>query len=116
MIFIVLLANSCTVLVGGELKGNVRLDFVIFLDVLHLRAILTKKVTVQRIVVQFVWVRHFVGVVHHNVADGRLRVLYLFSGLVHRDLALVGRLRVLGLLPFTVQSVVLQLSEISCLF
>ena len=47
---------------------------------------------------------------HHNVVDGRLHFLSLFSGLVNRDL------RVLGLLPFAVQSVALQLSIISCLF
>ena len=38
MVFIILLASNCKVLVGGEFPVNVRLDLVIFLDVLHLRA------------------------------------------------------------------------------
>ena len=49
MIFIIPLANNHNVLVGGDFPRNVRLDLVIFLDVLHLRATLTNKVTVQRI-------------------------------------------------------------------
>ena len=80
-----------------------------FLDVLHLRAILTNEV----ILVHFVRVRHVVVVMHHNVVDGRLRFLTLLSGLVSRDLRVLGRL---GLLPFAVQSVGLQLSIISRLF
>ena len=96
MIFIVLLANNRNVLVGGEFSGNVRLDLVTFLDVLHLRAILTKEI----ILVHFVRVRHVVVVMHHNVVDGRLRFLNRFSGLVNRDLVLLGRLRVLGHIRF----------------
>ena len=48
MILIVPLANNCNVLVGGEFPRTVHLDLVIFLDVLHLRATLTNKVTVRR--------------------------------------------------------------------
>ena len=48
MIFIVPLANNHNVLVGG-FPRNVHLDFVIFLDVLHLRATLAHKVAVQSI-------------------------------------------------------------------
>ena len=54
--------------------------------------------------------RRVVMVMHHNVVDDRLRFLNFFSGFVSRGF------RVLGLLPFTVQSVALQLSNISCLF
>ena len=48
----------------------------------------------------FVRVRHFVEVIHHNVVDGRLRFLKRFSGLVNRDLVLLGRLRVLEPIQF----------------
>ena len=47
MIFIVSLANNY-VLVGGFTR-NVHLDLLIFLDVLHLRATLANKSTVQRL-------------------------------------------------------------------
>ena len=40
--------NNCNVPVGGEIPNNVHLDLII-LVVLHLRATLTNKVTVQRI-------------------------------------------------------------------
>ena len=106
MVFIVLRANNRNVLVGGEFPRNVRLDLVILLDVLHLRAIVTYEV----ILVHFVKVRHVVVVMHHNVVDGRLRFLTLLSGLVSRDL------RVLNLSPFAMESVALQLSIISYLF
>ena len=48
----------------------------------------------------FVRVRHFVVVIHQNVVDGRLRSLNRFSGLVNRDLVVLGRLRVLGQIQF----------------
>ena len=48
MIFIVSLANNYNVLVG-RFPRNVHLDLVTFLDVLHLRATLTSKVTVLRL-------------------------------------------------------------------
>ena len=79
VIFIVLLTNSCNVLVGDEFTGNVRLDLVIYHDVLHN---LTKEVSAQRVLVHISRVCHFVGVVHHNVVDGRFRVLNLFSSAV----------------------------------
>ena len=41
-------------------------------------------------------VRHFVVVIHHNVVDGRPHFLKNFSGLVNRDLVLLGRFRCLG--------------------
>ena len=44
----------------------------------------------------FVRVRRFVVVIPHNVLDGRLRFLNRFSGLVNRDVVLLGRFRVLG--------------------
>ena len=94
MVFIVLLANKFNALVDGEFPVNVHLDLVIFLDVLHLRAILTNEI----ILVHFVKVRHVVVGMHHNVADGRLRFLNLVSGLVSRDLVFLGRLCVLGFL------------------
>ena len=91
MVFIILLANNRNVLVGGECRGTLRLDLVIFMDVLHLRPILTNEV----ILMHFVKVRHVVVAVHHNVVDGRLRFLTLLSGLVSRDLRVLGRLRFL---------------------
>ena len=39
-------------------------------------------------------------VTHHYVVDGRLRFLNRFSGLVNRDLVLLGRFRVLGQIKF----------------
>ena len=47
-IFFVPLANNHNMLVGG-LPRNAHLDLVIILDVVHLRATLTNKVTVQRL-------------------------------------------------------------------
>ena len=49
VIFIVPLANNYDVLVGGEFPRNVHLDLVVFLDVLHLRAALINKITVERV-------------------------------------------------------------------
>ena len=73
--------------------------------------------TNEVILVHFVMVRHVVVVMHHILmVDGRLRFLTLLSGLVSRDLRVLGRLRVLGLLPFAVQSVASQQSMTSCLF
>ena len=48
----------------------------------------------------FIKVRHFVVVKPHNVVDGRLRFLNRFSGLVNRDLVLLGGFRVLGQIQF----------------
>ena len=70
MIFIVPLANNYNVLLGGEFPRNVQLDLAIFLEVLHLRATLTNKVTVQR-TPRALRLRHFVVVIHHNDVDGR---------------------------------------------
>ena len=39
-------------------------------------------------------------VIHHNVVDGRPRFLNCFSGLVNRDLVLLGGFRVLGQIQF----------------
>ena len=54
------------------------------------------RVKIQRIPGALRPVRHFGVVIHHSVVDGRLRFLNRFSGLVNRDLVLLGRFRVLG--------------------
>ena len=71
-----------------------------FLDVLHLRAALANKVTVQRILRALRQGASLRRVIHHNVVDGRLRFPNRFSGLVNRDLVFLGRLRVLGQIQF----------------
>ena len=93
MIFIGALANNYNVLVGGKFARDVHLDLVIFLDVLHLRATLTNKVTVQRIPRAL---RQGASLRRGDTSQGRLRFLNLFSGSVNRDVVLLERLRVLG--------------------
>ena len=94
---------------------------VVCLDVLHLRIILTNKVTVQRIpraLRQGVSLRRGDT---HNVVDGRLRFLNRFSGLVNRDLVLLGRLRVPrqiqfldGVDHFTMSAMTWQPASVTC--